>query len=224
MTPSGSTTVLYSFGASLADGVTPTGSLMQASDGNLYGTTVNGGTNACGPSGGKNNCGTVFRITLGGTQTIIHSFGASPTDGIAPQGPLIQGSDGALYGTTASGGGQCSFPGCGTVFRVTLAGQVTILYAFGPGNSDGSGPAPFLIQAKDGNFYGTTRSGGAFGGSSVGTVFRITPSGQKTTLHSFGPLGTGPTDPASGVIQGKDGTFYGVTAGGNGDLFKFVIN
>jgi len=165
LTPAGVETVLYSFGTSPSDGVTPSGSLLQGSDGNFYGTTVNGGANACSSSGATNNCGTVFRITPGGVETVLHSFGVSLSDGIAPQGTLIQGSDGAFYGTTVSGGGgQCGqLFGCGTVFRITAAGNLTILYAFATTNGrlDGNGPSPVLIQARDGNFYGTTGHGGA---------------------------------------------------------------
>lgn len=223
MTPSGAVTILYSFGTSAADGVTPLGSLVQGADGNFYGTTVNGGANSCSTSGETNNCGTVFRITPSGNLTILHSFGTSLADGIAPQGPLTVGSDGAFYGTTPSGGGGiCGFAfGCGTVFRVTAAGSLTILYRFAVtgGRTDGDGPSPFLTLGRDGNFYGTTRSGGATPAASNGTAFRLTPSGSKTILFSFGPLLTNPADPLGGMIQGSDGAFYGVTAG---TVFKLV--
>ncbi|MES2056068.1 MAG: choice-of-anchor tandem repeat GloVer-containing protein [Pseudomonadota bacterium] len=237
ISPSGVETVLYSFGASRSDGVTPNGSLVQGGDGNFYGTTVNGGANACSDSGATNNCGTVFRITPAGVLSVLYSFGASRADSIAPQGALIQGRDGAFYGTTASGGGgQCGFSfGCGTVFRMTSAGNVTILYAFAAiSRSDGYGPSPFLIQARDGNFYGTTGSGGANASDLNGTVFRLTPSGVKTTLYSFGPLNTNPSNPVGGVIEATDGAFYGVTAYngalgavgnrmGTGAVFKLVV-
>lgn len=226
VTPAGAETVLYSFGGSPSDGAEPLGALLQASDGNFYGTTIDGGANNCGSSGGTHNCGTVFKITPGGVETVLYSFGASPTDGLAPQGPLIQGSDGALYGTTPSGG-RSQFTG--TLFRITLAGQETILYAFGSSSSDGFGPSPFLIQAADGYFYGTTSSGGAFGGTQNGTVFRVTPSGIHQVLYSFGPLNTNPSDPGAGVTQGSDGDFYGVTfnsgsANGIGTVFRLVLH
>ena len=228
MSSTGDTTIVYSFGASPSDGVTPNGTLLQGSDGNLYGTTLNGG-------------GTVFKVTPGGVLTTLHSFGTSFSDGAAPQGPLIQGSDGAFYGITVAGGGYGEWCyqayGCGTVFKLTSDGSVTILYSFGAGSKlDGTGPAPYLIQARDGNFYGTTRSGGANGGSSTnGTAFRLTPSGVITTLYSFGPSDTNPSHPAGGLIEGRDGAFYGSTfyngrlgaSGarfGSGTLFKLVIN
>ena len=90
------------------------------------------------------------------------------------------------------------------------------------------GPTVFLIQASDGNFYGTTRSGGTSQGDSTGTVFRLTPSGIKTTLFSFGPLLVNPSDPEGGVIQANDGAFYGITATGagsgtGGTVFRLVV-
>jgi uncharacterized repeat protein (TIGR03803 family) len=230
MMPAGVVTILHSFGASLSDGVEPLGALVLASDGNFYGTTIDGGANNC--ASGTHNCGTVFRMTPAGAVSVIYSFGASAADGLAPQGSLIQGSDGALYGTTPSGGGgQCGFQyGCGTVFRITTAGSLTILHAFAVNNGrlNGYGPSPFLIQASDGNFYGTTRSGGTTQGDSTGTVFRLTPTGIKTILYSFGPLNVNPSDPGGGLTQGSDGAFYGVTfnsggSNGIGTVFKLVV-
>jgi uncharacterized repeat protein (TIGR03803 family) len=231
VTPDGAETILHSFGAFPSDGSQPNGSLFQASDGNLYGTTVNGGANTCSNSNQTNSCGTVFRITPAGAETIIYSFGASFTDGMAPQGPLIQGSDGALYGTTgAGGGGRCGGDfGCGTVFRMTTAGSISILHAFAiESRSDGYYPSPYLIQVRDGSFYGTTGSGGAYPADLGGIVFRLTPSGLKTTLYSFGPLNEAPSNPQGGVIQASDGAFYGVTnynrsSDGFGTIFKLVV-
>ncbi len=242
-TLTGETTIVYSFGSTPDDGVTPLGGLLLADDGNLYGTTVNGGANTCG---GPNSCGTVFRVTPAGVKATLHSFGSDyrigfvPGDGIAPQGALIQGSDGALYGTTPSGGGgSCGFQyGCGTVFRITLDGELTILHAFAMVPDDGYGPGQYLIQATDGNFYGTTNTGGAMSPlwegtgalSPQGTVFRMTPTGVKTTLHSFGPMNIEPTKPEGGVIQGSDGAFYGITfyskafTNGQGTVFRLVVN
>lgn len=245
VTPAGVGAVLYSFGTSASDGVEPTAPLILGRDGNLYGTTVNGGANACSTQGETHDCGTVFRITPAGVVTILHSFGTGWTagsgflanDGIAPQGPLVQGSDGAFYGTTVAGGqgrGGGGF-GAGTVYRITSSGDITILYQFALNNAtDGYGPSPFLIQASDGNFYGTTGSGGTVGGDLNGTIFRLTPSGVKTTLYSFGPLNQAPSHPASGVIQAGDGSFYGIVSDngrlgavgnrfGQGAVFKMVV-
>lgn len=234
VTPNGVGTIVYSFGSSPSDGVTPIATLVQANDGNFYGTTINGGANSCG---GPNSCGTVFKITPAGVKTTLHSFGTGytpgllPTDGIAPQSGVIQGRDGALYGTTASGGtGRCGFEyGCGTVFKITLAGELTIVHAFAvDSREDGIGPTQYLIQARDGNLYGMTRSGGAHLADLTGTVFRMTTSGVKTTLYSFGPSGSQPTNPEGGLIEGSDGAFYGVTAysanaGGTGTVFKLTV-
>ena len=222
ITPAGVETVLYSFGASPSDGTEPIAPLIQASDGNFYGTTE---------IGGAYSLGTVFRITPDGVETVLYSFGAnpvngSPPQGTIPQGPLIQATDGYLYGTTAQGGSSSC--GCGTVFRISLSGSLTTLYSFaGISALDGYGPAPFLIQARDGNFYGTTRSGGAFGPDLNGIAFQISPAGTETVLYSFGPLDTNPSDPESGLIQASDGAFYGVTAysgaiTGAGTVFKLV--
>ncbi len=226
MTPDGAVTIIYSFGATPSDGVTP-GPLLLASDGNLYGTTVNGGAHSCSTSMTQepNTCGTVFKITPSGVATVLHSFGTTRADGKFPQGPLIEGRDGAFYGTTAQGGGgSCGeIFDCGTVFRITPAGEVTILYAFGAisgaginPKTDGYGAAPYLIQGRDGNFYGTTYSGGAYFGDLTGTVFKLTPSGVKTILYSFGPLNVNPSGPEGGVIEGSDGALYGTT-GYNGN-------
>lgn len=124
---------------------------------------------------------------------------------------LVQGVDGALYGTTGNGGAY----GGGTIFKVTSAGTLTTLYNFCalPGCADGDGPSGSLTLARDGNFYGTTIVGGANKG---GTVFKVTPEGTLTTLYSFCAQ-SGCTDgqlPYAGVVQAIDGDFYGATAYG----------
>ena len=191
LTPSGTLTTLYSFTMG-ADGVWPTDALLQAADGNFYGTTSEGG--AFGQ-------GTVFKLTPDGTLTTLHSF-TWTDDGGSPHGALIHGTDGNFYGTTQYGGGY----GGGTVFRLTPDGVHTTLHAF-TGGADGSNPeGAALLLGNDGNFYGTTRSGGSGGG----TVFKLTPSGTLTTLHVF----TGGADGAysrAPLIQATDGNFYGTT-------------
>jgi uncharacterized repeat protein (TIGR03803 family) len=214
ITTAGVETVLYTFGATVSDGWQPAG-LVQASDGNFYGTTNVGGTNSC--AGYDNLCGTVFKLTPAGVETVLYSFGASLDDASAPQGPLIEGPDGNFYGTTASGGGYLSssspscfsFTGCGTVFRITPAGVETVLYTFAANVDDGSGPTPFLKLARDGNFYGTTYTGGILG---VGAVFKLTPDGAESIIYSFGSKPDDANDPTSSLIQGSDGRFYGVSS------------
>ena len=203
ITPAGAETLFYSFPGGTAGGAIPT-TLIQGSDGNFYGRTVAGGTN---------NGGTVFQITAAGAETVLYSFAAGTTDGDGP-GTLIQGSDGNFYGTT--GGGTA---GIGTVFKVTPAGAETVLYSFAVGNTDGAYPT-VLIQGSDGNFYGITSQGGP---SSNGTVFKVTPAGAETVLHSFAGGTTDGADPTA-LIQGSDGNFYGTTVAGGasnvGTVFK----
>ena len=145
------------------------GSLVQGTDGNFYGTTNQGGANgACSDGSVGSGCGTVFKITPEGTLTTLSIFGNYPTDGINPRAGLVQGTDGNFYGTNYSGGvneGNCQLD-CGTVFKITPGGTFTTLHSFDA--TDGSGPAAALVQATDGNFYGTTLGGGANG---YGTVF-----------------------------------------------------
>jgi uncharacterized repeat protein (TIGR03803 family) len=205
ITPGGGTLItLHMFGGTC--GANPSAGLVQASDGNLYGTTESGGDLSCAPGG----CGTVFKITPGGTLTTLHSFDG--TDGAFPSG-LVQATDGNFYGATEEGGvSGCQAAGygsCGTVFKITPGGALTTLHSFD--FTDGAGPSA-LIQATDGNFYGATYSGGdgsCFGG--CGTVFKITAAGTVTTLHSFD--GKDGWYPQAGLLQGTDGNFYGTTGG-----------
>jgi uncharacterized repeat protein (TIGR03803 family) len=187
--------------------------LVQGSDGSFYGTTS---------MGGANSVGTVFRITPSGSETNLHSFSGSP-DGANPLAGLVQGSDGSFYGTTSGGGAN----GGGIVFRISPSGAYTNLHSFG-NFPDGVGPNAGLVEGSDGTFYGTTVSGGA---NSVGTVFRISPSGSETNLHSFGNFPDG-ANPNAGLVQGGDGSFYGTTKFGGantncfsgcGTVFKFSV-
>jgi uncharacterized repeat protein (TIGR03803 family) len=197
---------LYSFGGSSTDAIGPSGVLVQATDGNFYGTSA-GGING---SGNGNTVylgyGTVYKITPAGEETVLYAF-AGPPDGAYPVS-LIQGSDGNFYGTTAQGG----LDNVGTAFRLTPQGVETILYSFLP-QSVVAYPAG-LIQGSDGNFYGT--AGG--GVSGCGVVFKLTSEGVYTVLYSFAGS-EGATDgdgarPSGQLVQGSDGNFYGVTNGG----------
>jgi uncharacterized repeat protein (TIGR03803 family) len=150
MTPDGKVTSLYSFGSG-ADGGGPLGALLQARDGDFYGTTRYGGTH---------NWGTVFRVTPKGSVTTLYSFSGS--DGGNPETGLVEGFDGDLYGTTYAGGDLtiCTQlgPGCGAIFKITRDGTLTTLHIF-KGN-EGANPQGSLVQDMDGNFYGTTSFGG----------------------------------------------------------------
>ena len=147
------------------------------------------------------------------TFTTLHEFDG--TDGSNPYAGLIQATDGNLYGTTSEGGANnnssCTGDtvGCGTFFKITPSGTLTTLYSFCAQSNcaDGAGPTAGLVQATNGNFYGTAFSGGANGD---GTVFEITPAGVLTTLHSFDV--TDGENPEGSLIQTVNGNFYGTSS------------
>jgi uncharacterized repeat protein (TIGR03803 family) len=180
---------------------------VQASDGNFYGTTLYGGA-YCPPDG----CGTVFKITSSGALTTLHSFAGSPSDGANPYAGLVQDSDGNFYGTTYYGGAN----GDGTVIKITPSGTLTTLYSFCSKTncSDGTDPYAALVQASDGDFYGTTWGNAYYNNDS--TVFRITPSGALTTLYKFSG-GTDGAFPYAGLVQASDRNFYGTASAGGAD-------
>jgi uncharacterized repeat protein (TIGR03803 family) len=217
ITQAGVFTPLYSFhsvneytGVN-SDGAIPFASLVPATDGNLYGTTS---------QGGANGSGTIFKISVGGAFSLVYAFTALDVngynnEGASPQAALVQGADGSLCGTASSGGSN----GCGAVFKYILTSSaMSPLYSFTGGN-DGANPYAALVQGTNGIFYGTTAYGGA---NSVGALFQITSGGAFTPLYSF----TGGTDggnPVSPLAQGADGYFYGATTIGGtsfGAVFK----
>jgi len=224
LAPSGALTTIYDFCSqgNCIDGADPAAGLMEGNDGEFYGTTT---------EGGKNASGAVFKITTGGVFTTLYSFCALRlcADGLYPEAPLIQGADGNFYGTTLEGGSQ----GIGSVFKITPGGTLTTLYNFcsQSGCADGSLPETGLVQGPDGSLYGTTESGGTNAdcdGSTCGTVFKMTPAGALTTLHSFCSR-NGCTDgahPQGGLIIGNDGNLYGTTSEGGdsgaGSVFKIT--
>ena len=205
ITPGGTLTTLTNFAQGGASGSSPYGGLVQATDGNFYGTTYAGGTSSNCTGG----CGIIFKMTPSGTLTTLHNFNG--TDGSRPQASMVQATDGNFYGTTFEGGTN----GLGTVFKITPAGTLTTLHSFLPGTSEGYQPAAGLVQANDGNFYGTTTNGGT---RTYGTVFKITPAGIVTTLHSFQGFPDG-ANPYGGLVKAPDGSFYGTTyIGGTNNL------
>jgi uncharacterized repeat protein (TIGR03803 family) len=204
ITPDGSYTDLHDFEGK-TDGGEPSSPPIESSDGNLYGITENGfGTGS-----------TVYRYTLSGNFTAIYQF-----SGAHGGAPLIQASDGFLYGTTAGGG----FANCGTVFTMSTAGILLHSAPFtcgAEGAFPGYGP---LLQASDGNFYGTTLEGGV---NNQGTIFKMTPDFQISTLYRFLGHSNGAVDgadPLGGLVQATDGNLYGATAEGGsfhaGTLFR----
>jgi uncharacterized repeat protein (TIGR03803 family) len=188
--------------------------LLQGTDGNFYGTTAYGGAN-CFSTG----CGTVFKITPKGVLTTLYSFCAqsSCSDGDYPYAGLIQAADGNFYGTTSQGGSNGH---AGSIFKITSAGKLTTLYSFCSQTNcaDGNYVTGGLIQGADGNFYGTTFSGGIgdaqYCSGGCGTVFKLTPQGILTTLHNFSGYNIEGSAPNAGLVQAKNGNFYGTTTSG----------
>lgn len=207
--PSGNETVLYNFTNSNGDGANPHAGLIMDSSGNLYGTTMNGGTSGYG---------TVFELVNSSgnySETVLHSFGGS--DGANPWAGLITDSSGNLYGTTTNGGTS----GYGTVFElVNSSGNYseTVLHSFALG--DGAHPFGGLIRDLSGNLYGTAESGGNVSlnnGYGYGTVFKVDTFGNFTVLHNFS--GADGSAPLAGLIMDSSGNLYGTTAGGGASVY-----
>jgi uncharacterized repeat protein (TIGR03803 family) len=183
VSPGGTLTTVYEFcNGTCATGSRPVG-IMQTRDGNLWGTTLEGG-----PHGNGN----VFRISPQFVGTDVVDL--TPHSGEGPLSGLILATDGNFYGAANEGGNiigcDTSDGGCGTVYKVTPAGRLSPIYAFCPlaGCADGWGPVGTLVQASDGNLYGTAELGGVAGcllGLGCGTVFKVTLGGTFTTLHEF---------------------------------------
>lgn len=229
----GNVTNLFSFGPlgpgdSNTEGASPNG-LILSSDGNFYGTAM---------TGGSNGSGTIFRFDpVTRTPEVVYSFnrlntnGLNP-DGASPQANLVEGEPGILYGTARSGGDS----GNGTVYRVSSAGNFSVLHSFGW--SDGAQPVAPLVFGPDGLLYGTTETGGAPGGGSDGTVFKVARDGSFfMSLYSFSPFTSFTTDhslginrdgayPYAGLVKGSNGFLYGATSAGGrngtGTIFRIT--
>lgn len=206
VTPSGTYTVLHSFGDKKRDAKLPYTGLVQAADGYLYGTTLRGG---------QPDKGTIFRIATDGSGfTVLHEFDGA--GGENPEGTLVVGDDGALYGTTLQGGDGNR----GTIYRITTAGDFQLLYSFPrlseftanglATNEVGANPRAALL-ASGGVFYGTAYQGGEHG---YGTVFRFTPSGEISVVHAFRGPSFGAGFPLAGVAIDAEGNIYGTTERG----------
>ena len=205
ITQTGTLTTLYSFcfQSGCTDGYFPESRLVQAANGELYGTTVGGGVSST-----CTGCGTVFKITPAGTLTTLYTF-EGQADGGGPSSGLIQATDGNFYGTAAGGGETSSCGGCGTIFKITPAGTLTPLENFDL--TDGSTPYAGLVQATNGNVYGTTAFGGAFG---AGTVFSLSIGLGPfvETLTASGKVGAAVTILGNDLPGATSVTFNGTAA------------
>lgn len=214
LTPAGELTILYSF-TGLPDGAYPNGYLVVDKAGNLFGTTNEGGAGPCWYSG----CGTVFKVTPEGNESIIYRFLDFP-DGALPAAGVILGAGADYYGTTLAGGAQgcemySDLEGCGTVFRVNLSGRENILYRFRQDKGEGV-PTGGVIKDPEGNLYGLTW---------WGTIFKLDQQGRETVLHRFsgGPNGV---LPSGSLVRDQTGNLYGATEAGGaygyGSIFKLA--
>jgi uncharacterized repeat protein (TIGR03803 family) len=202
----------------------PMGGVIKAPNGALFGTTWDSGT--------LPQCGAVYKVDAAGTRSVVHAF--NRTDGCNPVGELVVGADGHLYGTTYRGGPNVdagiASSGTGTVFRISMPGEVfSMIHAFAPfdtvmgGYPEGLGPYAGLTLGNDNSLYGTTASGGT---GKCGTVFRITPAGVLTTLHSLLLLQDGCAANAT-LSLSSDGNFYGTAtaaggSGASGSIFRIT--
>jgi len=199
--------VLYQFTGG-DDGTYPNGGLVGDENGNLYGTTQ---------EGGKFGSGTVFEVTPSGTETVLHSFNyQNYSDGSGPATGLIRDASGNLFGTTGSGGISLG----GTVFKIDTSYNETILYYFGSSSQDGLFPASRLAFDTQGNLIGMTISGGANG---YGTVFRLTLSGQETVLYNFGPSPDANRPYLTDPLIDPSGNIYAATNYGGADNWGAVF-
>lgn len=201
ITAAGAFSVMHTFNGPTEGGNTQ-GSLIQATDGFLYGMTNSGG-----PNGG----GTIFKMSLTGTFTVLHAF-VPATEGGNPEGSLIQATDSSFYGIATNGA---------KIFRMTPAGAYTVLRTLVSG-TDGSSPVGSLVQASNGKLYGTAAYGGSYG---YGTIFSITTTGTFQTLKHINGTTDGKT-PKGNLVQAADGNFYGMTSLGGtnneGVIFKIT--
>jgi len=199
--------VLYKF-QNTPDAANPFAGLVRDAEGNLYGTSFEGGIGD----------GTIFKVDRTGKETVLHSFNDS--DGDLPTSTLVRDAKGNLYGTADEGGAA----GYGTVFKVDASGKFSLLYSF-TGGTDGAFPFAGLVQDADGNLYGTTHSGGTsncdIGAGNCGVVFKVDTTGKETVMYSFtGPDGA---QPRASLAMDGSGNLYGTTSNGGagrGVVFK----
>jgi uncharacterized repeat protein (TIGR03803 family) len=204
--PTGHETVLHVFTGG-AQGASPDAAVIRDSAGNLYGTAEFGGNLTCSAGSGQ-GCGIVFKLDPKSKFTVIHSFTGG--DGVGPTATLVRDSAGNLYGTTGGGGAHSG----GTVFRLDTSGKLSVLHSFSFSANDGVFPFAGVIRDAAGNLYGTTTSGGASG---FGTVYKLSPTGKQTVLHSFVNRQGEGQNPFGALLRDSFGNLFGTTASG-GDL------
>jgi uncharacterized repeat protein (TIGR03803 family) len=190
----GAETVVYAFGEP-PDGASPEGAPVKDAEGNLYGTTSSGGPV------GEYGYGIVYKIDPAGAETILWTF-TNGADGANPGGTLVRDRQGNLYGTTYKGG-----IGEGVVFKLDPNGEETILHNFGSSSPDGSVAVSGLTADADGNLYGTTMFGGAWG---WGCVYKVNRNGEFKVIYSFTDGNDGGFPFASPVMDSA-GNLYGTT-------------
>jgi uncharacterized repeat protein (TIGR03803 family) len=222
ITSEGVESVLHSFGAT-GDGVNPTAAIAEDTDGNLYGTTLYGGTGKC-----TLGCGTVFKLTPSGEETVLHNFSANiGSDGNSPQAGVILDAGGNLYGTTLEGGWGSCHGGCGTVYEISSAGVEKVLWNFEGGTVGGWHPEGGLVMDGAGSLYGTTSAGGGGTGNGCGLVFKLSYNGTKwveSVMHRFLESASDGCEPVAVLTLDSAGNLYGTTMLGGtnnyGTVFK----
>jgi uncharacterized repeat protein (TIGR03803 family) len=222
ISPQGEETILFAFQGCLLchNPRVPRGGLLMDKSGNLYGTTLFGGTGTC-----RAGCGTIFRLDTAGKLHVLYSF-TGGADGSQPFGPLVPDANGNLYGVAQAAGdlacSENSQAGCGTVFQLARNRKLTVLHTF-HGGTDGAAPQPdLLLDTVGGNLYGATGRGGT---SENGTLFKISSNGKYTVLHRFTGLDDG-SRPDGGLVLDEAGNLFGAaSAGGRGtDGTVFALN
>jgi len=209
ISPSGDYSTIINFDMTNGEGYSPYAGLVQGSDGIFYGTTLQSElfSNGVALYGGM-----VFSVSSSGAFRPLHYFGIIAGDGYNPFSGVVQGHDGYFYGAAPRGGTNND----GIVYRVATDGGYSILHTFAGPPNEGYFAAAGLTLGNDGNFYGTTQSGGM--NNNAGTIFRVSPGGDFTNLYSFGSFAGDGVQPNAPLVLGRDGNFYGTTTyGGQGN-------
>ncbi|HWY15306.1 MAG TPA: choice-of-anchor tandem repeat GloVer-containing protein [Rhizomicrobium sp.] len=191
LAPNGTETLLHDFTCG-GNGQEPAATLVMDKKGNLYGTTVNGGSIGCG---------VIFKVTPAGREKTVHDFAGPPTDGCSASAPLVMDANGKFYGTTSGGGKHRE----GNVFKLAPDGTETVTHSFNSRRS-GDDPVAGLVMDVNGNLYGVDSGGGA---KDFGTAFEIAPDGAETLLHTFRGSPRDGSVPDGTLISDQSGNFYG---------------